>query len=286
MRKAYLSILWIITVICIIGGTIYHVGGLVQFAGNNIFSYVTNVGMKKEQAGPLVSDQYDLAVENNRAAINVDGSYMDFTLQKGDSWGASYNGVEWLKPELDVTEEDGVTKLVFTQPNAAGRKLNKYYNLNSSLTIMVPENVSFTDLNITLNLGDLDMTDVKADQVELNLDLGDLDVENCNVGTFTSNMDMGDTTIQKTVLKNADINASMGDIEVTDSEFKDMKLTADMGEITVKSAVSLDDYRIDADVSMGDVKVNGKNYSDDYSQKGNAGELTVDSSMGDAEIAW
>lgn len=286
MRKAYLSILWIITVICIIGGTIYHVGGLVQFAGNNIFSYVTNVGMKKEQAGPLVSDQYDLAVENNRAAINVDGSYMDFTLQKGDSWGASYNGVEWLKPELDVTEEDGVTKLVFTQPDAAGRKLNKYYNLNSSLTIMVPENVSFTDLNITLNLGDLDMTDVKADQVELNLDLGDLDVENCNVGTFTSNMDMGDTTIQKTELKNADINASMGDIEVTDSEFKDMKLTADMGEITVKSAVSLDDYRIDADVSMGDVKVNGKNYSDDYSQKGNAGELIVDSSMGDAEIAW
>lgn len=286
MRKAYLSILWIITVICIIGGTIYHVGGLVQFAGNNIFSYVTNVGMKKEQAGPLVSDQYDLAVENNRAAINVDGSYMDFTLQKGDSWGASYNGVEWLKPELDVTEEDGVTKLVFTQPDAAGRKLNKYYNLNSSLTIVVPENVSFTDLNITLYLGDLDMTDVKADQVELNLDLGDLDVENCNVGTFTSNMDMGDTTIQKTELKNADINASMGDIEVTDSEFKDMKLTADMGEITVKSAVSLDDYRIDADVSMGDVKVNGKNYSDDYSQKGNAGELTVDSSMGDAEIAW
>lgn len=283
MRKAYLSILWIITVICIIGGTIYHVGGLVQFAGNNIFRYVTN---KKELAGPLVSDQYDLAVENNRAAINVDGSYMDFTLQKGDSWGASYNGVEWLKPELDVTEEDGVTKLVFTQPDAAGRKLNKYYNLKSSLTIMVPENVSFTDLNITLNLGDLDMTDVKADQVELNLDLGDLDVENCNIGTFTSNMDMGDTTIKKTEFKNADINASMGDIEVTDSEFKDMKLTADMGEITVKSAVSLDDYRIDADVSMGDVKVNGKNYSDDYSQKGNAGELIVDSSMGDAEIAW
>ena len=286
MRKAYLSILWIITVICIIGGTIYHVRGLVQFAGNNIFSYVTNVGMKKEQAGPLVSDQYDLAVENNRAAINVDGSYMDFTLQKGDSWGASYSGVEWLKPEMDVTEEDGVTKLVFTQPDAARRNLNKYYNLNSSLTIMVPENVSFTDLNITLNLGDLDMTDVKADQVELNLDLGDLDVENCNVGTFTSNMDMGDTTIQKTVLKNADINASMGDIEVTDSEFKDMKLTADMGEITVKSAISLEDYRIDADVSMGDVKVNGKKYSDDYSQKGKAGTLTVDSSMGDAEIAW
>ena len=45
MRKAYLSILWIVTVICIIGGTIYHVGGLVQFAGNNIFSYVTNGGM-------------------------------------------------------------------------------------------------------------------------------------------------------------------------------------------------------------------------------------------------
>ena len=111
-------------------------------------------------------------------------------------------------------------------------------------------------------------------------------MENCNIGTFTSNMDMGDTTIRKTELKNVDINASMGDIEVTDSEFKDMKLTADMGEITVKSAVSLDDYRIDADVSMGYVKVNGKNYSDDYSQKGNAGELIVDSSMGDAEIAW
>lgn len=286
MRKAYLSILWIITVICIIGGTIYHVGGLVQFAGNNIFSYVTNGGMKKEQAGPLVSDQYDLAVENNRAAINVDGSYLDFTLQKGDSWGASYSGVEWLKPELDVTEEDGVTKLTFTQPDISVKNLNKYYNLNSSLTITVPENVSLTDLNITLNLGDLDMTDIKADLVDLSLDLGDLDMENCNIGTFTANMDMGDTTIQKTVLKNADINASMGDIEVTDSEFKDMKLTADMGEITVKSAVSLDDYRIDADVSMGDVKVNGKNYSDDYSQKGNTGELTVDSSMGDAEIAW
>ena len=56
MRKAYLSILWIVTVICIIGGTIYHVGGLVQFAGNNIFSYVTNGGMKKEQGNDFINN--------------------------------------------------------------------------------------------------------------------------------------------------------------------------------------------------------------------------------------
>ena len=115
MRKAYLSILWIVTVICIIGGTIYHVGGLVQFAGNNIFSYVTNGGMKKEQAGPLVSDQYDLAVENNRAAIKIQVE------DKKEREAEEQNDII-IPTKIDTSDPDEVIKNLRTDNEANGNK--------------------------------------------------------------------------------------------------------------------------------------------------------------------
>lgn len=282
MRKAYLTIIWIVTVICIIGGTIYHVGGLVNFVGNSIFNS-TDQGSK--WYSHMVSGKCEINTKCDRVAIEADGNSMDFTLKKGDSWSAEYESVESLKPQIDVTEENGVAKLKISQPDVKGRPVNGR-NLNCSLTITMPENVSVTDFSMDMDLGDVDINDIKADVLDMTLDLGDLDIKNCNVATLTANLDLGDVTVENTDLKKTDVESSLGDVNITDCEFDDMTVTADMGDIDIKSAKSLEEYMIDADVDMGKVRVNKKSCGDDYSQSGKGGSLTVDVSMGDVAIAW
>ena len=54
----------------------------------------------------------------------------------------------------------------------------------------------------------------------------------------------------------------------------------------IDSKSNLDEYTIDAEVDMGELKLNNSKYGEEYHQNGKAGTLIIDASMGDAVITW
>ena len=285
MKKAYLTIIWSITIVCIVAGTLYHVGSFASgfsFMSHGPFAHVADSGNNT-----IVSDAMELDILSREAALEIDGDLMDFTIQKGDSWNVEYECTEYLEPEIKVDEKaNGKTQITITQPNASKYSGNNFNNVNCKLTLTMPADASISDCNVYLDLGDMDIYGVTADVVDVQMDLGDMDIDNCDFNKLTIVSDLGDVTIQNSKIDSGDIEADLGNTDVLNCDFKDMKVVADLGDVDIDSKSNLDEYTIDAEVDMGELKLNNSKYGEEYHQNGKAGTLIIDASMGDAVITW
>lgn len=285
MKKAYLTIIWSIAIVCIVAGTLYHVGSFASgfsFMGHGPFARVAN-----SENSNVVSDSMELEISSREVALEIDGDLMDFTIQKGDSWNVEYESTKYLEPEIQVDEKvNGKTQITITQPNASKHIGNHYNNINCKLTLTMPADANISDCNVYLDLGDMDIYGVTADVVDVQMDLGDMDIDNCDFNKLTIVSDLGDVTIQNSKIDSGDIEADLGNADVISCDFKDMKVVADLGDVDIESKSNLDEYTIDAEVDLGDLRINNSKYGDEYHQNGKEGTLTIDASMGDAVIAW
>ena len=213
MKKAYLTIIWSITIVCIVAGTLYHVGSFASgfsFMSHGPFAHVADSGNNT-----VVSDAMELDILSREAALEIDGDLMDFTIQKGDSWNVEYECTEYLEPEIKVDEKaNGKTQITITQPNASKYSGNKFNNVNCKLTLTMPADASISDCNVYLDLGDMDIYGVTADVVDVQMDLGDMDIDNCDFNKLTIVSDLGDVTIQNSKIDNGDIEADLGNADV------------------------------------------------------------------------
>lgn len=260
MKKAYFTIIWIITAICIIGGTFYHVGGFITFFDKNYSG--------KKISANVVSDSQQLEISGKKVAIDVDGRVMELTLQRENDWSAAYDSEDYLKPQIKISRtDDGNEKITVTQPDAESKEVNYKRNVNCKLTMTVPKDVEISDFNVVLNIGDLNVSNISAENMDVNVDIGDANIENCKI-------------------RKGYIEAAMGDVDIEDSSFDEFEITADMGDIDIGSKGSLEKYMIDANVDVGSLSINGKNRHNEYYQDGKKGKLTVDASMGDVDIDW
>jgi hypothetical protein len=76
----------------------------------------------------------------------------------------------------------------------------------------------------------------------------------------------------------------MGNVEIYNADFENIEAEANMGNVIIESVNDLDDYAVDASTSMGDLKVDGKEVSKKYENKGEGGKIKVEANMGNVEI--
>lgn len=280
MKKVYIAILSIITVVCIIVGTVYHVGGFLS----NFSFFGHEIVLDKDFDSTKVSETKDLTISGSQVRILLTGSVMDFTLEKGSSFQASYECARSLVPDIQVkTGQNATEQVIITQADSFKNLGNR---MKCDLTITVPEDVEIVDLQVELDLGNMDISQIEADTADIRLDLGDLDVKNCSFTKSTIETDLGDMKIADSNLGNATVESDLGNVKVLDCEFEDLEVVADLGNIEVKSKTDLTDFQIQAEVDMGNLEINGKNYKEAYEQAGSDGRLIVNASMGNATVTY
>ena len=280
MKKIYIAILSIVTVICIIAGTMYHVGGF-AFGLKNLDQGLFH---NKDLDYSISSESTELGIQASTVAIEVVGSLMDLNIEKGDRWMAEYESVVFLQPTFEVEiGKNGVDKLVVSQPKAPKHHGN---DAKCQVTITVPENTNIEMLNVNLNLGDMDLVGLGAKTAKIQLDLGDMEVKNCTFEESTIQTDLGEMKVLDSEIGDAEIGSDLGDVKVLGCSFHNLNLEADLGNIELQSATNLDNYRVTAEVDLGDLSYNGKNYKEAYEQAGIEGTLIVKANLGDVTVTY
>lgn len=255
-KNVYLTILTVVTVLCIIGGSCYHIVGWGLNVLSDVFSFWKS---DKEEAGPVVdSDSGELG---DFTSISVDADIMSLTVVPGDSAAISYKGNEKLAPKYEI---DG-DALVITQTG----KVNSFWGSKKcNVTLTVPEAACFRSIEIYSAVGDIDLSGLQGEFLSLDADVGDIDVDGCR---FTD----------------IEITASVGDVDMEDCTFTTLAIDADVGDIDVDSAADLSEYEISLDTDMGEVCVNDRDYRKSYEQDGtSAGQVTITNSMGDISLEY
>ncbi|MGN0414791.1 MAG: DUF4097 family beta strand repeat-containing protein [Agathobacter sp.] len=256
-KNIYLTVLTIVTVICVIAGSCYHIIGWgVSLADHFVpFFKLKQTEISTKQ---LTADNTKL---NAFSDISVDVKVMDLTLTQGSDFTISYSASEKLVPEYDV--DDGT--LILTQKGLKSDHLMGMDSKKCSVTITVPEDLQTIDINA--NVGDIDLNQITAESLSLDANVGDIDVSDCSFEKVVS-------------------DANVGDIDFENSGFQNMEISNDVGDVSV-SGIDLSDYQLELSTDVGEVSVNDKNYRKSYEQSGNSGcKLTIDNSTGNIEVDY
>lgn len=228
MRKFYLAILYIITMVCIFVGLGINVGkwGFFGKTFNNSKSINQSVA---------IDGTYD-SVE-----INVDCKLADVKIMRGDSLNVRYNENEKIK--TNVKQEANI--ITVTQQSNV-KNLNGTNDIDIEIT--VPANVKVATLNVHNNLGDIKIENLEISNCVITEDLGDVKVSNC------------------TGFNNLTIDNNLGDIAVISCEDWNnysVYLDVALGDINFYGNKTTDKYTMNSDISnclvitdsLGDITV-------------------------------
>ena len=233
-KNTYLAIITIITVVAIVAGSIYHIGGAIydfgSFLGGNI-----GHGSEEESAGG--SGKADFS----ESYIDVKEIYIECAMSKvviedGDKCEVDYDGIKDLEPKVNL-DSDG--RLYIKQDKEIKAKRMK--NSKSELVIRVPED-GVKKLNIELAMGDLQIDGIKSDDLHVEAAAGDVKADDI-------------------VTESIDLEAAMGNIDVLDTVFSDLTAEAAMGNITIESERDLSGYDIEAEAALGNINISGEKVS-------------------------
>lgn len=255
-KNIYLSIITLITIICIIAGTCYHLLGF----GVRIFSNII-----PDSPNDKYSDSQTFSSSEIKT-INIDASVSDITIKSGNEFKVSYScNQKHLIPNINLNND---TINIIQKSDGNWLKSLFRNNQNSDITITVPKDTYLEMIKADLSVGDLYMEDIKTKTSSFDFSVGDIDIKNCDIGE-------------------SDLSFSTGDIDLSDSSFGNLTIDASVGDVDISSSDDLSEYNFDIDTGVGEVSINDNTYNDTYNSKGTNGKtITIDGSTGDIDINY
>ena len=208
-KRIYLSIIYFITLICIIIGVL-----------GNVFNISPFTRMTMASSGKYIENS---SIYDNVSDISVDMNLGSVEIKKGSKLEVIYTGAEKFKPTVSVSG----TSLNIEQ-HVKVHLMTNIKNSDCTLTITIPDNISLNSIQADLNMGDIKLTNCGSDVLNLSVDMGSLKISGMDIDKYSANL-----------------SVDLGDIKVNDSTYSH-SYTNNAG--SGKS--------INADVNMGDIKIN------------------------------
>lgn len=254
-KNIYLTILTIVTVICIIAGSCYHIIGWgISLAEKFNFPFWGDNA--KISAGKL-TESGDLPLDEF-TSIQADVSVMDLNIVNGTDFSIRYSANQKLIPKYKVENNVLIINQTCKMSSIAGSK-------KCAVSITVPQELDTID--IAAAVGDIDLNGLTSSNLILKADVGDIDISDCDFGQV-------------------ELDAAVGDIDFSNSSFLTMNAVNDVGDVKVDTD-DLSDYQIELNTSIGEVSVNGRGSHRNFEQDGDTNrKLVIDNSTGDIELTY
>ncbi len=252
MKKSiYLTVIWIITIFCIIGGSCYRFMGW----GQDFFEHFEADTSRSRK----ISNQETLDEFHN---IVFDIDLSEVTIEVGSSYHISYHCTKNQVVEYKV-ENDTLT-VTETSQNPYFPKRNG--NDDCDIVITIPQNAQLSDVSGSCDVGDIEISGFTADKVDISCDLGEASIANVTASSIIC-------------------KCNLGNCEIEDCTFDDLTVSNDLGDVDLSSDWSLSSYTLDLQVSLGSIEINDDVYSSQYRRDGDSDKnIKITCSMGNIEI--
>ena len=271
-KRTYLIIISLVTILCIIWGSIHFLGGFIS-GEESLFGLF---GGKDEH---IVKD-VDLEAFSS---LQIDSEIMDVEIKKGDSYKLHY---ECSKEKLIPTYAVENGKLTIKQKNKKGLTLTFGSSGKCKMVLTVPEEKILSDIKIVSNTGDLIIADTVTEKSDIETDTGDVKVNNSNLGGLTLATDTGDVSFSGVTLGDVKLTTDTGDISMKDMTIAEGDIESDTGDIKIEG-IKIEAYNVSMDSDTGDITVNGSNQGNKYNANASEGDgltMKISTDTGDITV--
>ena len=201
-------------------------------------------------------------------------------VREGDIFNLDYDQGKF---NLSYTED----RIVLEAVRAEGF-FNKLISLGTGeVNVTLPK--SFESVNVQLNIGDVLLENLDLKNASVNCNTGDVKLKNCVIDDVVVTANTGDIRIDG-VHRHARIDSSLGDVSLTNKGEIDADISNSMGDVKVKLLNDNKGFHLNANSSMGTIKVkyNGLNLKAsrrmDYECGDAVTDLKIRTSAGDIRI--
>lgn len=238
-KAIYVAVLLVVTIACVGVGIAIHIMGA--------FS----------KDGKIVEKTY--IPEGKIDKIQVDVDITDLELVYGESYIITYKFPENKSPEFSVKDGklsviDKRRKVSFNVTNGFGITSDSY-----KMIIQVPYETKLEDINLNVELGSIQITDISSKALEIKAECGSVECNQVTIDDATIKAELGSIEVDKSIVKSGDIKAECGSVEL-DGDFEKLKVKCEIGSIDITSDKSSDDMDLDLDAKLGSITVNGKEW--------------------------
>lgn len=289
-RKKYLGLLALITLACIIGGSIWHGHRPARYSDETeIAEALEEAADALEEAGTDADDPEEIefddadltnieetvlagTVENGEALafteLYIDTASLDLNIRTGDAYAVTYRmnaSDEKYAPTAVV--KDGL--LTIRQKSPFEINLNNL--LGQSDWGMLKQLIGWSsgysgEINITIP------KDALLGKAEINIGACDVLIDGITMEILKLDNGAGDLTVQNSTMDSADINCGAGDVDLKNMQAKDITVDTGAGEVDLERVVF---EKLDVDSGTGDVEIDGLANMQDYSMDLDVGAGTI-----------
>ena len=228
--------------------------------------------------------------------IDLKADVAAFEIKKGSDFHVEYTFPSNFKCNVDSS--DGKLKIEVKANDLAGLSFlgSNVKNIKDDykITVFVPEGTNLdnfkadvdagsiclndmliADIDIEGDASNVEMSNIEASETEINTDAGNIEIKNSSLGKFNVKADAGNIQLSKTTALDIVAHTDAGNIELKDATFKTGNFESSMGNVEIEGtfdsvdaecslgAISIDaendDARINANVDLGSIEINGKN---------------------------
>ena len=237
-RGRYMAFLTVITVCCVILGSLAHLAGALFW----------RFGFKPAGLGQGTVGGSDTLT--GYAGLDLDMDIGSLNVVKGSEFMIEFeNYPQGMEPTWEMKGDT----LVVNQKSGMNWGKNADFNHKGGVKLTIPEG-STPDMDIHLAMGGLEISDLAFGSMVIDLDMGACTITDCSMSGCSIDADMGACTLINCTMADCNIDADMGDIDFAKCTFTDGTFAADMGAITLKDC---NFATADCDADMGSIEVSG-----------------------------
>lgn len=137
------------------------------------------------------------------------------TFVKADRYGIS------LEPEADGTSAFQVVNGVLTNQKTEGQLSWQFPNTGANqqtITIFYPENADFRSIEIDADGGNIQLSDITANQISIEQDSGEITLSNLITNRLSAESDSGSITVEGALAGKTELESDTGNIAVHASQ--------------------------------------------------------------------
>lgn len=159
-------------------------------------------------------------------------------------------------------------------------------NERCDMTLTVPEEAVMKNMEIKVSMGNISVKGITASDCDALNSMGSCTFKKCSFDESTLSTSMGEIIVKDTELGEAEVDNDMGSIQIEGCTFQNLSADNTMGDTSINVNQNLDNFEIEMETGMGEVRVNGQNEGTKYRQSGDAGKLEVNASMGNIRLHY
>ena len=218
------------------------------------------------------NDNYEMVsidMEDTINFLDIDVEKIDLEVKSGDDFRIEVSNVNKIR------YSDEYNKLVIKEKGI------NLFNDETKLFIYVPDDKIFDSVSIDTTVGSVNILKLNTKDIDLDLGMGSVVIDYLNVTRESSiSAGVGELVIRDGIISDLELDMGVGDGLITASVLGESEINCGVGKLELNLNGSLNDYKIEVDEGIGDIKVDGVKLSRNVYGNGN-NYIDIDGGVGE-----